>query len=203
MLTFYLIRHGHKEFIPFDPPLNEIGIQQAKATAEFLKNTKFKEIISSPKLRTRQTAEFISQYQSIPIGFDNRLIERLEWEKNETFEEFVNEYSKTDLDRAYKPVKGDSSINKGEKMRDVLKECILKHKDGEILIVTHGGATGDLLRNLFGENKISHDIDPTTKTPHIHISECSITRILFSNNKFKLDTINDTTHLPVDLISTD
>ncbi len=201
MLNFYLIRHGHKEYVPFDPPLSGIGIQQAKITAEFLKNLQLKEIISSPKTRTRQTAETIAKIHTMPVKFDVRIIERLEWENKETFEEFVNEWSKTDLDRNHIPIKGNSSVNKGKIMKSVFDEYTLKYSDGNLVIVTHGGAIGDLLRNIFGELNIAHDIDPLTKAPHIHISECSITKIQAKNGEFNLIDINNTSHLPVELIS--
>ena len=74
MLTFYLVRHGAKEAVPFDPPLTKIGLKQAQITASHLQNIPFKEILSSPKLRARQTAELFAKAQAIPISIDDRLI---------------------------------------------------------------------------------------------------------------------------------
>ncbi len=41
MVTFYFVRHGLKEAVPFDPSLTTIGLEQAKAAAELLKNIFF------------------------------------------------------------------------------------------------------------------------------------------------------------------
>jgi broad specificity phosphatase PhoE len=86
MLTFYLVRHGTKEAVPFDPPLTKIGIKQAETTADHLKHVPFKKIVASPKLRTKQTAEIIAKQQALSVEFDQRLIERLEWETNQSLD---------------------------------------------------------------------------------------------------------------------
>lgn len=202
MLTFYLIRHGQKENIPFDPPLTKRGELQAKLTFKYLKTVKFTAVFCSPKLRTRQTAQIISA-STLPVHYDDRLIERLEWEESVEFKEFVNEWRKTDLDRNHTPIIGDSSIGKGKKMREVIDELYLIYKKGNILIVSHGGAIGDLLRNIFDKTNLKEDLDPVTNAPHIHISECSITKITKDSKLFSLTDLNYTDHLPYELISRD
>jgi broad specificity phosphatase PhoE len=94
---------------------------------------------------------------------------------------------------------GDSSIGKGEKMKQVIQEYSDKHKDGNILLVTHGGSIGDLLRLLFGEKDTPHVIDPVTGAPHIQIGECSITVIKKNGDTYELLKINDTSHLSTPL----
>jgi len=199
MTTIYLVRHGNKEAVPFDPALTKIGLKQAEVTGEFLKATSFQAIVVSPKTRTQQTARAIALPQTIDFILDSRLTERMEWENNETFDEFINEWSKTDRDRKYQPLVGDSSIKKGEKMKQVIQEYSDKHKDGNILLVTHGGSIGDLLRLLFGEKDTPHVIDPVTGAPHIQIGECSITVIEKDGDEYTLVKINDTSHLSTPL----
>lgn len=195
MITFYLVRHGKKEKNPFDPPLTDVGLHQAQTTAKFLQNISFNEIVASPKLRTKQTAEAIAKPHSLTMSEDSRLLERLEWENEESFDEFIAEWRKTDLDRKHAPKKGNSSVDKGILMRKVLDELSAKHAEGNVLIVTHGGAIGDLLRNLFGEENLPHIIDPITNAPHIKIFECSITKIEKDNDGYKLVQISDVSHL--------
>ncbi len=197
MINFYLIRHGQKEAIPFDPPLTKIGVKQAEITAELLKDIDFKKIIVSPKLRTKQTAEIIAMPHSLEISTDNRLIERLEWESDKSFDEFISEWNKTDIDRSYQPKMGLSSSSNGEQMRRLLNEFSARYGDGNILMVTHGGTIGDLLRNLFTEDVIEHKIDPITGAPHIQISECSLTVIEEVSDKYSLAKINDNSHLAI------
>ena len=195
MVTFYLIRHGQKQSIPFDPPLTAVGVRQAEVTAELLKNTDFHEIISSPKLRTIQTAEIITKPHSLKISTDQRLIERLEWENDESLEAFIAEWNKTDLDRAYQPKKGMSSAANGEQMKALLKELFDKHTEGDVLIVTHGGTIGDLLRTLFTEEAIQHRIEPISGAKYVDILECSITKIELNEKKFNLVKLGDISHL--------
>ncbi len=200
MLTFYLIRHGQKEDIPFDPALTKLGIKQAEVTAEYLKNISFTAIIASPKLRTQQTAKIVSKKLGLPIFTNSRIEERMEWEKGKTLEEFIKEWIKTDLNRDYQPEKGESSINKGKIMREVIEDLAEKYQEGNILIVTHGGSIGDLLRNLFTEEALTHKAEPTSGAKFIEIVECSITIIQKERNKYKLLKINDISHLSIPLI---
>jgi broad specificity phosphatase PhoE len=200
VLALYLIRHGTKEAIPFDPPLTQIGIKQAEKTAEYLRDIPFHIVLASPKLRTRQTAEILAKPHALPVILDSRLLERLEWEKDEPLEEFISQWGKSDLNRNYQPIIGESSVEKGRIMRKVIDELASKYTDGNILIVTHGGAIGDLLRNLFGQKTLPDEIDPVTKAPHIPISECSITVVEKENDSFTLVRLNDISHLPIPLI---
>lgn len=199
MLIFYLVRHGLKEPIPFDPPLTSIGVNQAEATAQYLKDINIKSIVSSPKLRAKQTADIIAKSHGLVVTTDDRLVERLEWEGNESFEEFLIEWRKTDLDRKFNPKMGDSSVSKGEIMKRVIDELSEKYREGNIVITSHGGAIGDLLRYLFGEEATPHRIDPVTNAPHIQLNECSITIIERDENKCKLKRMNDTSHLSISL----
>ncbi len=199
MVTIYLVRHGNKEAVPFDPALTKIGLKQAEVTAEYLRATPFQAIIVSPKTRTQQTARAIALAQSMDFTVDNRLTERMEWENNESFDEFIYEWSKTDNDRKYQPLGGDSSNKKGEKMKQVIQEYSAKLEDGNILLVTHGGSIGDLLRLLFGEKDTHHVLDPVTHAPHIQIGECSITVIEKNGDNYELLKINDTSHLSTPL----
>jgi probable phosphoglycerate mutase len=82
-LTLYLLRHGESvanvsrifAAKKIDPPLSEIGIQQAKMQAESLKNLEFSAMYSSPLLRARQTAEIISQRCGPESNFFDALLE--------------------------------------------------------------------------------------------------------------------------------
>lgn len=199
MIRFYLIRHGLKEAIPSDPPLTTIGQAQARAAAETLKNIEFKEIRVSPKTRTKQTAAIIAKPHPVKLIFDERLLERMEWENDVTFEDFINEWKKTDSDRNYVPKKGSSSFTNGIRMRDLLEELSKKHKDGNVLIVTHGGTIADLLRNLFGEENLPHIISRLTNAKYIDIAECSITTIEKSGDIYTLLKLGDIAHLPIPL----
>lgn len=195
MITYYVVRHGKKEQGVFDPPLTNVGISQAEKTADALKHIQFSNIFASPKLRTQQTADIIAKHHSIPVVTDMRLLERMEWEQTQTFEEFMAEWNKTQLDKSYIPQQGTSSRTNGEQMKYFLKEISEKQKEGNILIVTHGGTIGDLLRTLFTEQGIKHKQEPEFGASYIDISECSITIIANTNDIYTYSSIGDTSHL--------
>lgn len=200
MATFYLVRHGQKEAVPFDPPLTTFGVKQAKVTANHLKNIAFVVAVASPKLRAMRTAEIFTEPHALPVIVDERLIERLEWEYGENFDEFNAEWNKTDIDRTFLPKNGLSSNEKGKQMREFIDELAKKHKDGSILVVTHGGAIGDLLRNLFTEEALDYEINQKSGARYIDILECSVT--IFNNigDKYVLSKLGDISHLSIPLI---
>lgn len=70
------MRHGHTNYNDFglcndDPSRNvhltETGIKQAQSAAHALRDVAFERIIVSPLPRTRQTAEIVNRYHSVPI----------------------------------------------------------------------------------------------------------------------------------------
>jgi broad specificity phosphatase PhoE len=126
---------------------------------------------------------------------DIRLIERLEWESEQSFHEFNIEWNKTDINRDYQPEKGRSSNENGRQMRRVLDELSNKHKDGNILVVSHGGSLADLLRNIFGQENLPHEINAKTGAKYMKIQECSVTVIRKQKENYKLVKINDISHL--------
>ncbi len=81
---FYFIRHGETDWNrrnivmgSMDIPLNELGLKQAHEAAGILENESFDVIISSPRIRARQTAEIIANKTNKMILFDEGLVERV------------------------------------------------------------------------------------------------------------------------------
>lgn len=196
MNTIYLIRHGQKENKPGDPPLTALGIKQAKATATYIHTHNIHSIYTSPFLRTKQTAEIIAKQFQLPVIPDERLKERLNWgdRKNETFNEFWNEWQKTDIDRTYKPLYGKSSTQNGLEMKNFLATMVSNHNQS-IVIVTHGGTIGDLLRTIIPDVQLPHIINAKSGAKYLDILECSITQITADNSNYSLNKINFIDHL--------
>ena len=78
-MRFYVTRHGqtawNRENIVCgitDLPLDETGVEQARQTAQRLKDTPIDRVIVSPLLRARQTAELICQGRNLPVTIDAR-----------------------------------------------------------------------------------------------------------------------------------
>lgn len=197
MSRFYLIRHGDKQKTIGNPPLSELGIKQAELTGEHLKSLQIKAIYSSPFLRTFQTAEIISNFFNLPITKDPRLRERINWGDlpGQSFEEFVEMWNKTSYERDYIPPVGDSSVNSGKRMTEFLKEAHNQHKDGDFIVVSHGGVISDFLLNNFSEEELRKVHNNLLSKRSGTITECSVTLIIFDGEKFSIDTIASNAHL--------
>jgi broad specificity phosphatase PhoE len=204
MATFYFVRHGQKELIAGDPSLTQIGREQAKHTAKFLKDKQIKQIFTSPLKRAMETAKIIAKELGLKIKTDDRLIERINWgeKKGESFREFWEEWQKTSLDRDYQPSHGYSSRESGRRLEAFLQD-ILKNSDNDaILIVAHGGIIEDLLFNIFPEKDLPLTSNKISKARYIEILECSAT-ILKKNKDFAIEKIGDISHLPTPLVISD
>jgi len=82
-MEIYVVRHGQTEYNVknifqghVNVPLNEVGIQQAKETANKFVGKKIDKILVSPLERAIQTASYISQVTGVKISIEPRLIER-------------------------------------------------------------------------------------------------------------------------------
>ena len=88
-MELHLFRHGETDWNKEGraqshngSQLSSLGVQQAKAVGEKIKNVKFNAIYSSSSLRTRQTAKIMwpEQENQITYSFDYREIELGPWE---------------------------------------------------------------------------------------------------------------------------
>ena len=201
MTTFYLIRHGQKEEVFGNPPLTTLGKQQAEITAKYLKDKKIARIYASPRIRTIQTASIIAKELNLRIIKDKRLIERMLWagDTHISFDEFLDEWVKTDLDRNFKPRFGDSSIDTGKRVESLINEIGLETK-GNILLVSHGGAIADFLRNNFSDSKLPIVKYKKYDAMFLKILECSITIVEKKEDNFFLKQIGSVDHLPTPII---
>ena len=149
---YFLLRHGETIYqtekkgilYPSLPEKNPIcltkrGIEQIKKVAKKLKDKKIGLIFSSDVSRTRQTAEIIAKELGLEINLDKRL-------RDVNFGIFSGklkkEYQKLFSDRKEKffkrPPRGESWNDVRERVSCFLKEIEEKHKDKNILIVSHG-----------------------------------------------------------------
>lgn len=201
MNTFYLIRHGQKIGEAGDPGLTELGKEQARKTAEFLKNKKIFKIYSSTFARAKETAAIIDKTLKVGITFDDRLRERMNWGSipNQTLEEFLKEWEYSNFHREFKPEAGISSLQSGKDAFSVISEIGTSLPDSNITIITHGGVICDLLRNLFQDDELREFKQDFPEKLDKLIKECSITTLVNEEDKFKLEEISSVRHLgPID-----
>ena len=120
-----------------DIPLNANGVEEAKVTAEKLKDVAFDRIICSPLTRAVQTCEIICKDKS-QIEIDFRLIER-------DFGEFEG-LSRHDFDfHSFCNINNKKQYQNVEPLKDVKKriydfiEELKLTPEKNVLIVSHGG----------------------------------------------------------------
>lgn len=144
MTTIYLVRHGEYEnphylFPGRGPgfPLSDLGRRQVAVVADYMRSRHITALYSSPVLRTRQTAEIISAAVSLPIVFDDRLLE---------IGTNIEGTSMTDVDaiggNVYTPefhAKGAESIEDlVARLNGFVVEKRTEHEGKNILCVSHG-----------------------------------------------------------------
>jgi broad specificity phosphatase PhoE len=91
----------------------------------------------------------IATATGLPVQPDDRLRERLNWDGTQTFDTFLADWDRSTRDRDYVLGNGESSRSAGERMRAFVVG--LRQGPGSAAVVSHGGATIDLLRTLVGD----------------------------------------------------
>jgi probable phosphoglycerate mutase len=149
----YLVRHGQsvanvtREFSyrAVDPPLTELGVEQARITAEHLRPIRVDAIYASPLLRAVQTAEIFRD----ALGVDFEVIEQLrevdvgELEGRPPTEEAWAIHS--GIQQAWAAGRHGATFPGGEdyhalsgRAREAFGQCLAGRSDQTVVIVAHG-----------------------------------------------------------------
>lgn len=146
-MNIYVVRHGQTDWNlknllqgSSDIHLNNTGINEAKITAENLKDIQFSAIYSSPLDRALQTAISINKYHNLEIITDSRLIERTYgiYEGTSVLKN-ISDYWDLDLNLGKDNIENVHCFF--NRIYDFLLEKyeLYNNKDVNILIVTHNG----------------------------------------------------------------
>jgi probable phosphoglycerate mutase len=124
-------------------PLTEVGIRQAKHTAELLEHMNISAIYSSPIQRAKHTAEIVGQHNSIDVTIDDRLIE-LDMGKftGMPYDEIINSHGNVfmkfyngELEIAHNGVETFFDVKK--RVLGIVDHVISSHSDENVVLVTH------------------------------------------------------------------
>ena len=124
-------------------PLTEVGIEQAKHTAELLEHMNISAIYSSPIQRAKHTAEIVGQHNSIDVTIDDRLIE-LDMGKftGMPYDEIINSHGNVfmkfyngELEIAHNGVETFFDVKK--RVLNIVNHVIHRHPDENVVLVTH------------------------------------------------------------------
>ncbi|MDK2945418.1 MAG: hypothetical protein PWQ85_162 [Geotoga sp.] len=200
ILNIYLVRHGitdwNKEYRwqgEEDEELNAEGINQAETVQKRFAGDNIKSIYSSTLKRAIKTAEIINRNHNLEINKLSNLDEcKVGPFSGLHIDEVKNKYKKE-----FKEWSGDpwSNIEGMESLGDVqsrsvkaVKNIISKHeKDDKIIVVAHGLVIRTIISWVL---KL-----PITSNSNFRIDNCSVSEVLYENNKFRLKSLNETWHL--------
>ena len=158
-----LIRHGETEWNSqkrmqghSNSDLSEVGMGQIQALGELMKNVSFDHIYSSDSLRTRETAEAITQYSGHTLQFDQRIREK----NLGVFEGLTSTEAKErhpEIYRLFKTAGANYVIDEGESTQQLLERALefieeirLRHPQERVVMVTHGGVVRVLMKHALG-----------------------------------------------------
>lgn len=139
-----------------DVPLNEVGVEQARAAAGVLAGYQPALIVSSPLSRAFATAEALGAVAGVQVERDERLIERFfgVWEgKNgqEIEAVYPEQYNDWRTGRDPQGLDIETRRSVGERVREAVEEWAEK-TDGVLVIVAHGAALKCGTTSLLGED---------------------------------------------------
>ncbi|MEA3339655.1 MAG: histidine phosphatase family protein [Chloroflexota bacterium] len=199
MTRLLLIRHARSTWNAAgriqgqaDPPLDDVGREQARRLAERLRNDPPVVLYTSPLQRAQETADTIGQALDIGVTPDERLEE---YDVGEmaglTWEQVVERYP----DIARRWVKAEEGAKfpgaeEGGAFRDrvaaAFDEIIARCEKGPLGVVTHGGVLGTYLNHLIGL---------TTWRSPFRFGNASLSIVEVNPARPRILLLNDTCHL--------
>ena len=190
MAQCILIRHGQTDWNvdgryqgQADPPLNELGLEQAHVLAEELKSVRLDRLVTSPLKRALQTARIIAKTLQIPLETDSRLMEihqgdwqtRLRSDIERMYPELFRSWEKEPWQTT--PPGGESLRQVRERVYQAMDDIRSKWPNQVVGIVAHRipiallkmryqGLDPDIIRTLDLPNTYYETIDlPASSTP--------------------------------------
>ena len=168
--------------------LTKTGIQQAERISEYLKPLDISAIYSSPIERAKHTAEIVTKNSAIDVELDDRLTEidmgkftRMNYD--DMFAKYGNIFLKFyENDPVIAEHEVETFPNVQKRILDMVDHVIKKHKNENVILVTHMDPIKSILANVM-------DLKPKTLFELI-IANASFTILTEQERKFSLSAIN-------------
>ena len=223
-MELYLIRHGqstnNEGKLPraADPPLTDIGVEQARWAGESLKDESITRLYCSPMLRTLQTAQIISDIINLPphvfVGLhewggiweargDGTAVQLPGLNRDgmrEVCPDVILPEDVTDQGWWFNEgfagdIEGMAALSheNGLAFIDHLMEY---HGNTEqrVAAVSHGGSGGSLISAFFG-------LPPDVGYSRFTQNNTGISKLLFASERRQLHYLNRTSHLPSEAVT--
>ncbi len=199
--TIWIARHGNRlDFVdlnwftnaelPYDPPLSEDGVIQARELGKRLKSESIARIFASPFLRTVQTAHEVAEILDLPIQLEAGLCEWLnpDWmprmPERLSLETLTEKYSRINLNysSAIVPEYPESQEMVMQRTAKTARLLAEKYSDN-ILLVGHGASVLGTSAGLLQEH------------PTINATFCCLVKLVKFEERWKMELNGDTSHL--------
>ena len=159
----YLVRHGATPLTAEDKFsgaenvfLSDEGRDQVNLLAHRLADDHIHAIYASPLDRTLETASIIARPHKLKsIKKDGlREISHGHWEgltRQQVEEQYPDEYAAWESDPfTFAPKNGESGISVLARALPIIREVVVKHKDGNVLVVSHKATLRVIISSLLG-----------------------------------------------------
>lgn len=206
MTTMYLLRHGATAANlenparlqgRCDPPLVELGLQQARATAEALAHVNFAAAYSSPLTRAMETAKIVAQ--ALPIQPVAELTEchvgrweGIDWGTIQTTDAVAFANYMADPSRHGYPG-GESFTDVLARTTPALQRIFATHVGETFLVVSHHVVIRTYVATTLGL--------PLKKARGVSLDNCGISIVTHDGTNARVQTVNSTIHLRTDKLS--
>jgi len=199
---------GHMKLDRLDDiELSDLGKEQANLLGKWLQGEYKIDVFYSSKLRrAKETSEIVNNYLNLLIIFKDELREATFYipnflsgwsnpyqfgknleDTNSIVKGFIKEedFEVDNLRLKKDTVRQEYKIFKS-KIEKTIKEIIADNWDKTVLIITHGGVIGTIIRNIIGRHDITIKMDFTAVSKFSWIKEY---------NRWQIDFLNKTDHL--------
>ena len=199
--TVWIARHGNRlDFVNpewfntalrrYDPPLSEDGFVQAVELGRRLKSKNITHIFASPFLRTIQTAHEVAQILNLPIKLEAGLGE---WHNPKWMSETPELHPQEFLAQKYplvdwsyqsyfQPAYPENKAEVYRRTAKTIQKLVFDYSE-DILIVGHGVSV----------HGVTYGLSP--ETPRLKVSLCSLTKVVWREERWRLEFFADTSHL--------
>ena len=194
-MELILIRHGlplrvkTEDGTPADPPLSDIGHEQAQRMANWLEDEHIDHLYSSPMQRAVQTAAPLAALKGLEPGIKDGVAE---YDRNADHYIPVEDLKKTDYARWLRLMRGETDdVNFQKfclKVIATLNEIIDQHRGKTVAVTCHGGVVNAWTAHVMG----------LAPKMFFNPNYTSISRYMgASSGERSIITLNEHTHLQV------
>lgn len=169
-----------------DPPLTDLGREQARALAARLVTSGATRVVASPLLRATETAAAIAEPLGVAVETDDRLVEMDygEWDQRSFADLPADALARWYRDAGFAPPGGESLLTVGVRVSELCTELL----GGPIVVaVSH-------VSPIKAGALWAMGADPLLAW-RMHLDVASITRVAAPNGRPCLLGFNDTAHL--------